>query len=159
MLAHMPIFRQENYSEVERIYAYISQPHPRQDQVQLVGKKIVEQPTFILGDRLPHRNAVEADIPFALMWLETMARLGFLRRNENWLKMYERFEDDRDRSGVWHPHKGTDIPTSSNPRVWPMFPLEDFSGGSLRGTAAAFADVTFRIGLIGKLIGREIELI
>jgi hypothetical protein len=159
MLAHMPIFRQENYSEVERIYNYISQPHPRQDQVQLVGKKIVEQPTFVLGDRLPHRNAVEADIPFALMWLETMARLGFLRRNENWLKMYERFEDDRDRSGVWHPHKGTDIPTSSNPRVWPMFPLEDFSAGSLRGSAAAFADVTFRIGLIGKLIGREIELI
>jgi hypothetical protein len=159
MLAHMPIFRQENYSEVERIYAYISQPHPRQDSVQLVGKKIIEQPSFVLGDRLPHRNAVEADIPFALMWLETMARLGFLRRNENWLKMFERFEDDRDRSGVWHPHKGTDIPATSNPRVWPMFPLEDFSGGSVRGSAAAFADVTFRIGLIGKLVGREIELI
>ena len=159
MLAHMPIFRNENYSEVERIYAYISQPHPRQDSVQLVGKKIVEQPHFVLGDRLPHRNAVEADVPFALMWLETMARLGFLRRNENWLKMFERFEDDRDRSGVWHPHKGTDIPTSTNPRVWPMFPLEDFSAGSVRGTSAAFADVTFRIGLIGKLIGREIELI
>jgi hypothetical protein len=159
MLAHMPIFRQENYSEVERIYAYISQPHPRQDQMQLVGKKIIEQPHFVLGDRLPHRNAVEADIPFALMWLETMARLGFLRRNENWLKMYERFEDDRDRSGVWHPHKGSDIPTSTNPRVWPMFPLEDFTSGSVKGTAAAWADVTFRIGLIGKLIGREIELI
>jgi hypothetical protein len=40
-----------------------------------------------------------------------------------------------------------------------MFPLEDFTAGSVRGTAAAFADVTFRIGLIGKLIGREIELI
>jgi hypothetical protein len=159
MLAHMPIFRQENYTEVERIYRYISQPHPRQDSVQLVGKKIIEQPHFVLGDRLPHRNAVEADIPFALMWLETMARLGFLRRNENWLKMYERFEDDRDRSGVWHPHKGTEIPTSSNPRVWPMFPLEDLSGGSARGTPAAWADVTFRIGLIGKLAGREIELI
>ena len=159
MLAHMPIFRQENYSEVERIYAYISQPHPRQDPMQLVGKKIVEQPNFVLGDRLPHRNAVEADIPFALMWLETMARLGFLRRNENWLKMYERFEDDRDRSGVWHPHKGSDIPMSGNPRVWPMFPLENFTAGSVKGTPAAWADVTFRIGLIGKLIGREIELI
>jgi hypothetical protein len=159
MLAHMPIFRQENYTEVERIYRYISQPHPRQDSVQLVGKKIVEQPHFVLGDRLPHRNAVEADIPFALMWLETLARLGFLRRNENWLKMYERFEDDRDRSGVWHPHKGTEIPSSSNPRVWPMFPLEDLSSGSARGTPAAWADVTFRIGLIGKLAGREIELI
>lgn len=159
MLAHMPIFRNENYSEIERIYAYVSQPHPRQDQQQLIGKKIIDVPHLILGDRLPHRNAVESDIPFALMWLETMARLGFLRRNENWLKMFERFEDDRDRTGVWHPHKGTDIPASANPRVWPMFPLEDFTHGSVRGTAAAFADVTFRIGLIAKLIGREIELI
>ena len=88
-----------------------------------------------------------------------MARLGFLRRNENWLKMYERFEDDRDRSGVWHPHKGSDIPMSGNPRVWPIFPLENFTAGSVKGTPAAWADVTFRIGLIGKLIGREIELI
>jgi hypothetical protein len=160
MLAHMPIFRQENYTETERILAYISQPNPRQDPIQIVGKKMVDQPNFVLGDRLPHRNAVEADIPFALMWLETMARLGFLRRNENWMKMFERFADDRDRAGVWHPHKGTSVPATNNPRVWPMFPLEDLSvGGSARATGAAWADVTFRIGLIGKLIGREVKVI
>lgn len=159
MLAHMPIFRNENYTEMERIYAYISQPHPRQDSIQLVGKKMMEQPQYVLGDRLPHRNAVEADVPFALMWLETMARLGFLRRNENWMKMYERFDDDRDRTGVWHPHKGSNIPATGNPRVWPMFPLEDMSGGAARATGAAWADVTFRIGLIGRLIGREIRII
>ncbi|HEX2723770.1 MAG TPA: hypothetical protein VHM24_12715 [Gemmatimonadaceae bacterium] len=160
MLAHMPIFRNENYTETERIYQYIAQPHPRQESIQLIGKKMVEQPQFVLGDRLPHRNAVEADIPFALMWIETMARLGFLRRNENWMKMFERFEDDRDRSGVWHPHKGTSIPATSNPRVWPMFPLEDLSGGvTSRTTGAAWADVTFRIGLIGKLLGRDVKVI
>lgn len=160
MLAHMPIFRQENYSETERIYEYIAQPHPRQDSVQLIGKKMVDMPHYVLGDRLPHRNAVEADVPFALMWLETMARLGFLRRNENWIKMFERFADDRDRSGVWHPHKGTSIPATSNPRVWPMFPLEDLSAASgAKASGAAWADVTFRIGLIGKLLGREVKVI
>ncbi|MDO8500964.1 MAG: hypothetical protein Q7S20_03885 [Gemmatimonadaceae bacterium] len=160
MLAHMPIFRNENYTETERIYRYISQPHPRQESVQLIGKKMVEQPQFVLGDRLPHRNVVEADVPFALMWLETMARLGFLRRNDNWVKMFERFEDDRGRTGVWHPHKGTNIPATSNPRVWPMFPLEDLSpGGTPKATGAAWADVTFRIGLIGKLLGRVIKVI
>ncbi|MEO8194929.1 MAG: hypothetical protein ABI681_13845 [Gemmatimonadales bacterium] len=160
MLAHMPIFRNENYTETERIYAYISQPQPRQDPIQIVGKKMIEQPQYVLGDRLPHRNAVEADIPFALMWLETMARLGFLRRNENWMKMFERFEDDRDRSGVWHPHKGTNIPATTNPRVWPMFPLEDLSAaGTAKATGAAWADVTFRIGQIGRLLGREVKVI
>ncbi|HVF39910.1 MAG TPA: hypothetical protein VM939_08415 [Gemmatimonadaceae bacterium] len=158
MLAHMPIFRNENYTEVERIYAYISQPHPRQDSVQLVGKKMVEQPQYVLGDRLPHRNAVEADVPFALMWLETMARLGFLRRNENWMKMYERFDDDRDRSGVWHPHKGSASPTTTNPRVWPMFPLEESSNSPTRAPGASVADVTFRVGLIGRLLGRDIKI-
>jgi len=160
MLAHMPIFRNENYTETERIYEYIAQPHPRQDSIQLVGKKMIDQPQYVLGDRLPHRNAVEADIPFALMWLETMARLGFLRRNENWMKMFERFEDDRDRTGVWHPHKGTSIPATSNPRVWPMFPLEDLSAaGTAKATGAAWADVTFRIGLVGRLLGREVKII
>lgn len=158
MLAHMPIFRQEQYTEIERIYEYLTHPLPRQEAVQFVGKKAVTQPHLVLGDMLPHRNAVEADVPFALMWLETMARLNLLKRNENWTKMFERFVDDRDRNGVWHPHKGLETPTSANPRVWPSFPLED-TAGSERGAESRWADVTFRIGLIARLLGNEIEVI
>jgi hypothetical protein len=154
MLAHMPIFRHEHFTAVERIYDWITQPLPRQEAVQLYGKKMVPQPHLIMGDVLPHRNAVEADVPFALMWLETMARLNFLRRNDGWMKLYERFVDDRDRSGVWHPHKGTERPTTTNPWAWSTFPLDDGVGPESKWT-----DVTFRIGLIGKLLGREIELI
>jgi hypothetical protein len=154
MLAHMPIFRHEHFTAVERIYEWITQPLPRQEAVQLYGKKMVPQPHLIMGDLLPHRNAVEADVPFALMWLETMARLNFLRRNDGWMKLYERFVDDRDRSGVWHPHKGMERPTTTNPWAWSTFPLDDGVGAESKWT-----DVTFRIGLIGKLLGREIELI
>ncbi len=154
MLAYMPIFRHEHFTEVERIYDWITQPLPRQEALQLFGKKMVPQPHLIMGDVLPHRNAVEADVPFALMWLETMARLNFLRRNEGWMKLYERFIDDRDRGGVWHPHKGSDRPVTTNPWAWSTFPLDDEAGQESR-----WADVTFRIGLIGRLLGREIELI
>jgi len=154
MLAHMPIFRHEHFSEVERIYDWITQALPRQDAVQLYGKKMVAQPHLVMGDMLPHRNAVEADVPFALMWLETMARLNFLRRNEGWMKLYERFVDDRDRAGVWHPHKGMERPTTTHPWAWSTFPLEDGEGAESKWT-----DVTFRVGLIGKLLGRDIELI
>ena len=154
MLAHMPLFRNEHHAATERIYHHISQAQPRQESAQVVGKKIVIQPQYVLGDMLPHRNALDADVPWALMWLEMVARLGFLKRNENWLKLFDRFVDDMDRTGVWHPHKGLAAPRSSNPFVWPSFPLESSVAGEERWT-----DVTFRLGLIAKLMGRQIELV
>lgn len=154
MLAHMPLFRSEYYEAMGLIYRYIRQPMPRQESMQLVGDKIIPRPWYVLGDMLPHRNAVDADVPFALHWLEMMARLGYLRRNESWSKLFERFVDDRDRAGVWHPHKGMAMPRTTNPFVWPVFPLEEVHAGEER-----WSDVTFRIGLIARLSGRPIELV
>jgi hypothetical protein len=153
MLAYMPFFRSEYHEHVERLYTFLTQPLPRQESAQLVGGAIVVQPHLVLGDLLPHRNAVDADVPAALMWLELMARLGFLRRNENWSKLLDRFADDCDRSGVWHPHKGMAMPRTASPYVWPMFPLEEPSAGEER-----WADVTLRIGIIARAAGRTIEL-
>lgn len=154
MLAHMPLFRSEYYTSMETLYEYLTRPLPRQEAIQIVGKKHLHVPLLVLGDMLPHRNAVDADIPMALAWLETMARLNFLRRNENWSKMYDRFVDDCGRDGVWHPHKGMATPKTTNPFVWPFFPLEVHAAGEERWT-----DVTFRIGLIARLLGRPIELV
>jgi hypothetical protein len=154
MLAYMPLFRTEHHEALDRLYRHVSQPWPRQESMQLVGGTIVPQTHLVLGDTLPHRNAVDADVPWALTWLELMARLGFLRRNENWTKLFERFLDDRDREGVWHPHKGTAAPRSTNPFVWPSFPLEQEAAADDRWT-----DVTFRLGLIARLSGRQIELV
>ncbi|HEY4218067.1 MAG TPA: hypothetical protein VGM67_13070 [Gemmatimonadaceae bacterium] len=153
MLAHMPLFRHEYHDAMALLYTHLSQPMPRQEAMQLCGKKIIAQPHLVLGDMLPHRNAADADVVFSITWLELMARLGYLRRNENWSKMYDRFIDDRDNDGVWHPHKGMAAPRSTNPFLWPMYPLEDHHSGDERWT-----DVTFRLGLIGRLSGRTIEL-
>lgn len=154
MLAFMPAFRNERHEALDRIYQHVSQPLPRQEAVQLCGETLVEQPHLVLGDMLPTRNAVDADVPWALTWLELMARLGFIRRNEVWTRLLDRFLDDRDREGVWHPHKGTGTPHASNPYAWPLFPLDDPRRGSEYS-----ADVTFRLGLIARLAGRTIELI
>ena len=154
MLAHMPLFRNEHYEGMELLYRWLSRALPRQEQMQVVGKKILSVPLLVMGDRLPHRNAVEADVPAALAWLELMARLGFLRRGETWSKMYERFVDDCGRDGVWHPHKGMALPRSSSPWVWSAYPLQPSQGGDER-----WADVTFRIGLIARLSGRTIDVI
>lgn len=154
MLAYMPLFRTEHHEEMHLIGQYLAQPLPRQEAVQLCGKKVVAQPHLMLGDPLPNRNAADADVAWALLWLELMGRLGFLRRNDNWCKLLDRFLDDRDDSGVWHPHKGTSVQRSSNPFTWPYYPLESALSGEERWT-----DVTFRLGLIARLAGRPIELV
>jgi hypothetical protein len=155
MLAHMPLFRAEHHREMDALYTHVTQPLPRQEAIQLVHGKPMPVPQLVLGDPLPHRNAADADVAFSFFWLELMARLGFLRRNENWCRLFERFLEDRDREGVWHPHKGMDIvPRSSNPHVWPTYPLEPALEGEARWT-----DFTFRLGLIARLAGRPIEIV
>ena len=153
MLAYMPLFRTEHHDAMDRLYQHLSQALPRQDPVQLCGEKVLPQPHLILGDLLPNRNIADTDVPFALMWLELVARLGFLRRNENWSKLFDRFLDDRDQQGVWHPHKGMNTVRSTNSQVWPVYPLEENLSGDERWT-----DVTFRLGLIARVIGRTIEI-
>jgi hypothetical protein len=152
MFAHMPLFRTEHHEAIDRLYQFLTQPLPRQDPMQLVGPKVVPQPHIVLGDQLPNRNAADDDVPSAITWLELMARLGFLRRNDNWLKLFERFLEDRDDQGVWHPHKGMAAVRSHNPFVWPSYPLEGALSGDERWT-----DATFRLGLIAKILGRPIE--
>ena len=154
MLAYMPLFRAEHHREMDALYQHLTQPQPRQEAVQLCGKLVLPVPHLVLGDFLPHRNAVDADVPFALYWLELMARLGYLKRNENWSKMFERFLEDRDREGVWHPHKGMAVAKSHSPYVWPVYPLEAQLAGEERWT-----DITFRLGLIARLSGRVIEIV
>ena len=154
MLAYMPLFRTEHHDAMALLYTHLSDPLPRQDAMQLCGKRIVAQPHLVLGDLLPNRNVADGDVVFAMTWLELMARLGYLRRNDNWSKLYERFLDDRGADGVWHPHKGMNAARSQNPFVWPMYPLEDHMSGDERWT-----DVTFRLGLIGRLSGRAIDVV
>jgi hypothetical protein len=154
MLAHLPLVRTENYAAIDALFKWISHPMPRQEPVQLVGKKLLPVPHLVLGDQLMHRNALEDDVPAGMAWLELVTRLGFLRRQENWLKMFERLLDDRDRAGVWHPHKGMAHPKTHYPYVWSTYPLESPSGGEERWT-----DFTFRLGLIARLAGRGIDLI
>jgi hypothetical protein len=120
--------------------------------VQLLGRRIAAQAHLVMGDQLPHRNAADADVASALAWLELMARLGFLKLNDNWTKLFERFLDDRDADGVWHPHKGLQAVKTTNAFVWPVYPLEHELAGEERWT-----DMTFRLGLIARLAGRTIE--
>lgn len=153
MLSHMPIFRSEHYPEMERLYAYLIQDKPTQEAVQMYGSELIMQPQLVMGDLLYNKNVADSDIPFALLWLEMMARLNFLKRNDAWMKLFERMVDHCDQRGVWHPNKGHTAPATANPYVWQMFPLEEHLAGE-----ACWTDVTFRIGRIARLLGWRIVL-
>ncbi|HEX5436772.1 MAG TPA: hypothetical protein VFW98_06415 [Gemmatimonadaceae bacterium] len=153
MLAYMPLFRSEHYSAMEALFQYLSQPTPRPTPASVVGSQIMPEPHLVLGDPLPHRNAADADVPAALVWLELFARLDFLRRNEVWSKLFDRFLDDRDANGLWRPPKRSAVLRSSNPHVWPSFPL----GSGVAGEEL-WSEVTFRLGLIARLTGMTVEL-
>lgn len=154
MLAFMPNFRSEHHYIVERLYTHLTQPEPRTAPASVVAGKVVEEPHLVLGDPLPHRNAADGDIPAALHWLELFARLGLLRRNEGWMKLYDRLLDDRDSAGVWRMPKRSSVGLrSTNPFMWPFFPL-----ASNPSADELSAEVTFRLGLIGRYAGRQIEV-
>ncbi len=155
MAAFMPELRTEYHMGMELLGKHLMQPEPRQEPVQQIEGALVNVPNAILGDRLPHRNAVEADIPAALHWLEMMVRLGVFRRHEPWIKMFERFVESADRYGVWHPMKGEDMPTSTSAELIGWYPLEAQSTEGER----RWSDVTLRVSLIAKLIGRDLNLV
>jgi hypothetical protein len=155
MLAHMPYFRSEHQEVIDRLYSYLAQPWPRQTAVQQVGPHLIEQPHLVLGDLLPTRNAMDADMPASLAWLELMARLGFLRRNEGWIRLLDRLQDDRDRHGVWRVPRSVVMPAEVPAWAWPTMPLTNVAGAE----ESIGPDVTFRLGLIARLSGRAVDLI
>lgn len=154
MLGYMQLFRSEHYDTIDRLYRYLSHPVPRAAPAAVVARKVVALPHLMLGDPLPHRQAADADVPWALVWLELAARMGWLRRHEGWTKLLDRFLAERDENGVWSPPKGASMMRTTNPFVWPSYPLE-----SQQATGDdRWSDVTFRLGLIARLAGRQLVI-
>jgi hypothetical protein len=159
MLSYMPQFRSEHYQFMDQLYQWLTQPWPRQAPVQQIGEQLLEQPHLVLGDFLTTRSALDGDMPSALAWLETMARMGFLTRHEGWVKLLDRTLDDRGRRGVWTPPRSMAMPEHVPAWSWPVLPLHDVPSDPSAAAADAeglSADVTFRLGLIARLAGRTL---
>jgi hypothetical protein len=154
MLAHMPIFRTENFELMDRLSTYLAGPAPRTAPSIAVDRDVIPMPHLILGDPLPSLQAAMSDLPWALTWLELVARLGFLQKNDIWSGIFDRLLAQRDSDGVWRSRRNAPIPTSENPYAWATYPLEEDLSDERRWT-----DVTFRLGLIARITGRPIALI
>lgn len=154
MLAHMPLFRTENFELMDRLSSYLAAPQPRTPPTIAVDRDVIPMPHLILGDPLPSLQAAMSDLPWALTWLELVARLGFLQKNECWCGIFDRLLAQRDSDGVWRSRRNAPVPPSENPFAWATYPLEEDLTEERRWT-----DVTFRLGLIARIAGRPIEII
>jgi hypothetical protein len=153
MLAHMPLFRTEHFELMDRLSSYLAVLPPRTPPTIAVERDVIPMPHLVLGDPLPTLQTAMADLPWTLTWLELVARLGFLQKNETWYGIFDKLLAQRDADGVWRSRKGTAIQPSDNPYTWAVYPLEEDFNDDRR-----WVDVTFRLGLIARLAGRPIEL-
>jgi hypothetical protein len=109
----------------------------------------------LLGDPLrADAQGHVPDVPFAVYWLELMARLGVVRQIPSASKVLARLYSECDDAGIWSPKSLRALPKTTSPIISHYFPLE----GAGKSPAQRQTDVTFRLALIARLLGLPVEV-
>jgi hypothetical protein len=154
LLAWLPAVQRERAGLVERLGQYLAKPVSKKAYSVPIGKKAFKPNFLLLGDPLHVAASGQPDdLPFALYWMELLARLGLLATSPGAAKVWGRLVRECDSNGVWHPKNLRTLPKSANPWSYHMFPLDADS----KKPEARQSDVTFRMALIARLSGWEIS--
>jgi hypothetical protein len=153
LLASLPAVQRERAGLVERLAVYLGAVPTKKLFTVAAGKKSLK-PTFLLfGDPLHVTAAGQTDdLPFALWWMEVLARLGVLHTSASAERLWSRLLKDLDKDGVWRPKNLRSAPKSSSPWAYHMFPLDV----DAKRPESRFVDVNFRMALIARLAGWEV---
>lgn len=155
LLAYLPAVQRERAGLIERLGAYLAQPPVKKAFGVACGKKILKPAFILLGDPLKVTASGQTDdLPFALYWLELLARLGTLRHSQSAPRLWARLAKDCDADGVWRPRNLRSFPKRVLPWSYHAFPLES----DAKSVDSRQADVTFRMALIARLAGWEITV-
>lgn len=156
VVAYMPSLQRERAGFADRLGDFITRPGPTK-KFWIVHGKVAQAPTVeLLGEPLQTDAKGRAkDIPFALYWLEILARMGFLRDSETAVTVFANLLGDCTEEGVWAPKGLRSAPSSSSGFADFAFPLEQ----DTKSTERRRSDVTFRLALIAKLAGLDLEFI
>jgi len=156
MLAFLPPVQRERAGFIERLGHYFSSPAPRRAFFILAGKRLLKPIFELLGDPLrADAQGHITDIPFALYWIELMARLGLVRQIPSVSRVLARLFNECDDQGIWSPKSLRAMPKPTSPLTAHYFPLE----GPGKSPAQRQTDATFRLGLIARLMGIPIEIV
>jgi len=154
-LAFLPAVQRERAGFIERLAAYLSRPTPRRAFHIVAGRKLFKPLFELLGDPLgADAKGHVTDVPFAVYWLELMARLGVVRLIPSATRVLARLYSECDDQGVWNPRSLRTRPKASSPLTAHVYPLE----GPGQSPAQRQTDVTFRLALIARHLGIPIEV-
>jgi hypothetical protein len=153
LLAMLPAVQRERAGLVERLGAYLAQPPSKKSFGVVCGKKVLKPGFVLLGDPLKvSASGQPADLPFALYWMEILARLGVLQTSVSAAKVWARLSKESDEQGVWSPKNLRALPKRISPWSYHAFPLQ----ADAKSVESRQADVTFRMALIARLAGWDI---
>ena len=156
MLAFSPALQRERAGLVERLGHFFSSPAPRRTFYVLAGQRLLPPLFEVLGDPLrADAGGHVKDVPFALYWLELLARLGLVRQVVSASRTLARLFSECDDQGIWSPKALRTLPKARTALTAHYFPLE----GAGRSPAQRQTDVTMRLGLIARLLGLPIEVV
>lgn len=156
MVAFMPNLQRERAGFVERLATYLARPAGKRTYGIAVGKRVAKPVYHLLGEPIVADSAGHPkDLPLALHWIELLTRLGMLQSSETAQRVLARLLKDCDESGVWSPKNLRTLPRSPSRLADFACPLE----ADAKNPAARQADVTFRLALIAKLAGWQLEFV
>jgi len=154
MLAYMPSMQRERAGFADRLGAFVSQLATKRTYVIQLGRRGIKPSHLLLGDPLQASAAgVPKDLPLALHWIELLVRLNLLDSSPMAQRILTRLLKECNAAGVWSPKNLRALPRSPSKLADFAFPLE------LDGTTIERrqSDVTFRLALIAKLAGWDLE--
>ncbi|HEX6863209.1 MAG TPA: hypothetical protein VF414_10365, partial [Thermoanaerobaculia bacterium] len=95
------------------------------------------------------------DVPLALHYIELLAKIGALHTAPVATRVLSRLLKDSDEHGVWHPKGLRSLPKGLNKITYHSFPLATES----KSHESRQVDVTFRLALIAKHLGWQLEMV
>jgi len=156
MLASMPNLQRERAGFTERLGHYLAQPAPKKAFVSIVGKRTMKQQHLLLGDPIEaDAKGFPKDMPLALHYIELMSRMGALPWAPVATRVLARLLKDCDETGLWHPKNLRSQPKALDKITYHYYPLHL----DAKTTEGREVDVTFRLALIAKTLGWQLDYV
>jgi hypothetical protein len=156
MMASMPNLQRERAGFTERLGQYLAHPAPKKAFVVQVGKKALKPTHLLLGDPIEaDSKGLPKDVPLALHYIELLARIGALPHAPVATKVLGRLLKDTDDNGVWMPKNLRSAPKAINHATYHMYPLTT----DTKSNESRQVDVTFRLAMIAKVLGWQLEFV